>query len=356
MTVGVLIVALMLAGGSWISWPGFFAFALVWLGAQLLWNLLASRSTSAPWFGQKMRMGNTPFLVYLLVLSLFWTAYFQIYLTLPLYIRDYVDTSDLVRASAYLSPALTNFLSHVDVTALTATLTQLAEKFTAAPTPEMLHAARTALAELQVLLPPEAVAEGLRQIGAGASASDLAREWAGNHRQVNPEYIVSLDFLSIVLFQYFVSTVAARIRVFAALIGGTLLICVAYCLGGFAHALPLAGTAAAAMVVLFALGEMFASPKSQEYVAAVAPPNGAALFMGYYFVSTALGLLFAGVLSGWAYQALAVERNAPLIMWLVFGGVAAVAALALLLFNLFLASSFTQSHDILKSELLPAEV
>lgn len=340
LTVGALVFALMLAGGGWISWRGFYCFVLLWLGLQFLWDIYARGDSSAPWLVQKMRAGNVPFLVYLLVLSLFWTTYYQIYLTLPLYIRDYVDTGDLVRMADQLSAALSNFLAHVDVAALNATLPDLAEKYAAAPTAETLRAARSALAELQVLVPAPVVTEGLRQIAAGASVPDLARAWAAGYRQVNPEYIVALDFLSIVLFQYFVSAAAARIRVFVVLIGGTLLIALSYLLGGFAHTLPLAGTATAAMVVLFAFGEMLASPKSQEYVAAVAPPRSSALFMGYYFVSTALGLLFAGILSGWAYQVFAIERDAPLMMWVVFGAVGVAAALALLLFNVFLAHRF----------------
>lgn len=340
LAVSALIVALMLAGGGWITWPGFFIFAGAWLAAQSLWNVLASRDPSTPWWRQKLRVGNLPFLIYLLVVSLFWAAYFQIYLTLPLYIRDFVDTGDLVRMSAHLSGAFTEFLAHVDINAVTAALPKLAAEYATAPG-EALQAARSALAELQVKPPPEVLAEGLRQVAAGASAADLASAWASQYRQVNPEYIISLDFLSIVLFQYFVSAAAARMRVFVVLVGGTLLIGLSYALGGLAHTLPFAGCAAAGMVILFAFGEMFASPKSQEYVAAVAPANAAALFMGYYFVSTALGLLFAGVLSGAGYQALAVERDSPTLMWMVFGGVAVLAAFGLYLFNTFLAPRFT---------------
>lgn len=165
------------------------------------------------------------------------------------------------------------------------------------------------------------------------------------YRQINPEYIISLDFLGIVLFQYWVSSVAARMRPFVVLIGGTLLMALSYFLGGFSHLLPFAGTAVAAMVMVFAFGEMLAYPKSQEYVAAVAPPSACALFMGYYFVSSALGLLFAGVLSGWGYQVLAVEHNAPILMWAVFGAVAVIAALALLLFNYWLAPRFADWRE-----------
>jgi dipeptide/tripeptide permease len=89
-------------------------------------------------------------------------------------------------------------------------------------------------------------------------------------------------------------------------------------------------------VVVFTIGEMIASPKSQEYVAAIAPKSKTAMYMGYYFVSMALGNLFAGLLSGWAYTALAKEMNQPMLMWALFGAIGAVTALALLIFNQYL--------------------
>lgn len=343
LTVSVLIVALMMAGGGWLPWPHFCVIAVAWLAIQWLWNRLAKPGPSARWYAQTMRVGNTPFLIYLLVLSLFWTAYYQIYLTFPLYIRDFVDTSDLVAWSTQWSASFGAFLAHVDVGALVDTLQRLPPSSGATITAEEVRTARLALGQLQVLPPPDVVEAGMRALASGADVRQIAALWAERYRQVNPEYIVALDFLSIVLFQYFVSTVAARLRVFRVLVGGTLLIAASYLLGGVAHALPFAGAAAASMVVVFAFGEMLASPKSQEYVAAVAPANGAALFMGYYFVSTALGLLFAGVLSGWAYQSLAIARNSPGTMWIVFGLVAVIAAVALFGFKWFMAPRFTQT-------------
>lgn len=337
--VAVLIVILMLAGGAWLSWRDALLLSGLWVVLHLVWDLLATGDRSAPWLRQKLRIGNVPFLAYLLVLSVFWAAYFQIYLTLPLYIRDFVDTSDLARAAAAISSSLVEFLAHVDVAAAAAALSNLAQQYTMTPAGTLESAARE-LAELQILLPEHVLAEGLRQIANGASATEVASNWAREYRQVNPEYIISLDFLSIVLFQYWVSRAAAHARVFKVLVGGTLLISLSYGLGGFAHLLPMAGFAAAGMVVLFAFGEMLASPKSQEYVAAVAPPSSAALFMGYYFVSSALGLLLAGVLSGSGYERLAIEHRTPELMWAVFAGVAMLAALALYLFNIYMAPRF----------------
>jgi dipeptide/tripeptide permease len=43
-------------------------------------------------------------------------------------------------------------------------------------------------------------------------------------------------------------------------------------------------------VFFFALGEMMASPTSQEYIGHIAPENKTALYMGYYFLAIALGI------------------------------------------------------------------
>jgi len=57
------------------------------------------------------------------------------------------------------------------------------------------------------------------------------------------------------------------------------------------------------------------------------------MFMGYYFVSMALGYLFAGLLSGWAYSELARARQQPMLMWWLFGILGMITAAALLIFH-----------------------
>ncbi len=57
------------------------------------------------------------------------------------------------------------------------------------------------------------------------------------------------------------------------------------------------------------------------------------MYMGYYFVSLALGNLFAGLLTGWAYTAIAKEMQQPLLMWGLFAAIGLVTAFCLLIFN-----------------------
>ena len=65
---------------------------------------------------------------------------------------------------------------------------------------------------------------------------------------------------------------------------------------------------------------------------AIAPPDKAAMYMGYYFVAIALGNLFGGLLSGQAYQRFAnleTGNGRPDIMWMIFAGIAVMTAVAL---------------------------
>jgi hypothetical protein len=75
-------------------------------GAWVVLNLLidigfrkAHDVRSKPWFLRPMKVGNWKFAVYLLILSGFWTSFNQIFLTMPEYIRDYVETKDMVNTA-----------------------------------------------------------------------------------------------------------------------------------------------------------------------------------------------------------------------------------------------------------------
>lgn len=75
----------------------------------------------------------------------------------------------------------------------------------------------------------------------------------------------------------------------------------------------------------------------KEIAIPVMPKAKAAMFMGYYFVSMALGFLFAGILSGWACDFFCNRLQNPPLMWVLFAGLAVLTAGALLVFNRTLA-------------------
>ncbi|MEM8492117.1 MAG: MFS transporter [Pseudomonadota bacterium] len=331
-----VVFGLMVAGGGWVSWPQLVTGVFIWLLVNLLWDRSQTSlrpATDDPWHRQRMRIGNGAFLVYILTLTLFWAVYNQIFLTMPLYLRDFVDTSDLVQLAARLSPALAQGLSPVNEAQLAALLAELS-------TMDALSAADALrrLVELQVRPPLEAIEASLAQVARGELATEsLASGWAMSYRQVSPEYLISIDFLMIVLCQYLISARIEGRPPFRILIAGTGLIGVSYLLGGLAHAVPVGGFFVMGSAVLFATGEMLASPKSQEYVAAVMPKQQAAMYMGFYFVSLALGFLAAGILSGSFYQHFALNLGRPFLMWAGFAALAVLAMLALLVFDRTLA-------------------
>jgi len=157
-------------------------------------------------------------------------------------------------------------------------------------------------------------------------------------RQVNPEHIVNIVALSIVLLQVLVSYLTGRLQRLTAMIVGMLVCAVGMTLWGAADGTMIGavgGLIAVIVVgiVIFGIGEMMASPTSQEYVGRVAPKDRVALYMGYYFVSMALGNLFGGILSGQMYGKLARDMQRPDLMWFGFAGLMVLTAFTLLLYN-----------------------
>jgi len=159
-------------------------------------------------------------------------------------------------------------------------------------------------------------------------------------RQMNPEFIVNINALGIVLFQVIVSFMMGRFHRFTTMIVGMMVAAVGI---GFA---ALAGTEGmigagglvwivAAGILTFSFGEMMASPTSQEYVGRIAPADKKALYMGYYFVAIALGNLFGGILSGQLYGKFARDMQRPDLMWLSFGGIMLLTAIVFVLYNRF---------------------
>jgi POT family proton-dependent oligopeptide transporter len=95
--VGLLFMLVM--GSKWWSFGHVAIVAGAWLGLNLLADVAlraAGRDGTAPWLLQPMRVGEGRYMVFLLLMAGFWTSFNQIFMTLPEYIRDYVDTSDLI--------------------------------------------------------------------------------------------------------------------------------------------------------------------------------------------------------------------------------------------------------------------
>ena len=334
-----ILVLVMVSGGGWLGWTITLALSAGWIALNLLWNTQASSRPGAPWFLQKAKIGNWPFVTYLMILAGFWASFNQIFITMPEYIRDFVDTSDMVEFAAIFGQGFVDFLAAVNVEQLAAALGTIADETVKAGTltdPDALRHAFLEIVNYKVRPPMEEISAALTQLTAAgkpsaAALTQVAQEWATRYRQVNPEYIVNIDAGAIVIFQVLVSWIIQRWSPFPVLVVGTIISGIGIAMGSIA----LAGFTVILAIVVFAFGEMIASPKSQEYVARIAPGDKVALFMGYYFVSIALGNLVGGILSGWGYGVLAIEHNNPEAMWILFGGIGFLTAAALLIFNRF---------------------
>lgn len=99
--VAALLVMLVM-GSKWWDFALVGTVALLWtvlnVGLDALLRLRGEGPGPRPWFAEPMKIGEGRYLLFLLLMAGFWTSFNQIFMTLPEYIRDYVDTSDLVSA------------------------------------------------------------------------------------------------------------------------------------------------------------------------------------------------------------------------------------------------------------------
>lgn len=305
-------------------------FVACWIVANAVWSFMVSRRGSTKWYMQGIKLGDTSFVAYLLILSVFWAVYYQVFLTLPLYIRDFVNTRDLVHSLNSVFPGVVDQVAKVNIDHLSSYLTklQLSAKISDA---NALHSIKLSLASMNVLVPDAQLHVHLTALQDRLiDAQSLAVQLAKDHRQIQPEYIINVEFAVIIAFQVLVSSLAQKFRSLPVLVWGTVTLAVSMAIIGGAGATSGSGLVVLFAVVVFAIAEMIASPKSQEYVAAIAPQSKTAMFMGYYFISMALGNLFAGLLSGWAYSSIAKGLNNPALMWQFFAALAVLSAVALL--------------------------
>ncbi|UCG52675.1 MAG: MFS transporter [Candidatus Latescibacterota bacterium] len=262
---------LMLAGGNWISWTECMILAAVLILGNLILDfgfLRARRDPQGLW--QTSRIGDWRFVLYLLILSGFWTEFNQLFLTMPEYIRDYTNTHDILGWLAGLCGS----------------------------------------------------------VGLNVWADGLRNAMSSGY-QINPEWLVNVDAGAIVVFQVLISAVFAKWKPFTTMIVGTIITGIGLALGVYGEI----GWIVVLAIFIFAIGEMMASPKSQEYVARIAPKAKTAMYMGYYFVAIALGNLFAGILSGQMYGHYGRDVRDPDTMWLIFGAIGIVTAGILWLYD-----------------------
>jgi len=275
---GVLVVLVM--GSKWWDFSYVGTVAVIWIGGNLLLDALfrlggASRH-NRPWFLQPMAIGEGRYLLFLLLMAGFWISFNQIFMTLPEYIRDYVDTSDLIA--------------------------------TFGPTANWLAG----------------LAGGL-----GFDTTNWSRGVL-EHGQIKPEHLINLNAFGIICFQVVISWLMRRTSPLTSIIVG---VCVTIASFGL-YLVGMSGWVVVSAILVFSLGEMMASPRSKEYAGRIAPPDKVGMYMGYFYWCVALGHLFGGLLSGLAYQHFGPHGiNQPGQMWILFAALAGTTAVSLVIYN-----------------------
>lgn len=117
-------------------------------------------------------------------------------------------------------------------------------------------------------------------------------------QQIQPEWLINIDAGAIVLLMIPLAALSSRLKMMHSMIFGIMV-----SIGGIVMAgATQNGLWCALGIFIFALGEMFASPKKQEYLASIAPADKRGLYMGYANVPLAIGWGFGSSLGGYMYQ------------------------------------------------------
>lgn len=271
----ILVLGSKYTASGFISWTAITLISVGWVVLNLIYDVILKKSPAqkrTSWYLQPVKLADWKFGLYLLLMSGFWTSFNQIFYTLPLHIRDFVDTSDLMSAAGSF----------------------------------------------------------LQFIGLGSQITGF-QEAMVTPGQINPEYLVNIDAGAIIIFQVVVSVLVARMQPFTTIFWGVVITIISFIILIFGTT----GWIVLAGIVVFSFGEMMASPKSKEYTGKIAPPNKVALYMGYFYWCVALGNLFGGILSGQMYAAFARDMQRPDLMWLAFAILAAATAAAIFLYDKF---------------------
>jgi MFS family permease len=166
-------------------------------------------------------------------------------------------------------------------------------------------------------------------------------------RWLNPEVLISLDALLIVLFQALIAYLTRRWPTLRTMLVGTT---IASCSWIFPAISP-AATLVALGILVWSIGEMVCSPRFFEYCGTVAPKDQVALYLGYSFFAIFIGNIYSGPWAGWLYERfirLPHEAGVATQPWAFFGGVMLMGALSvagLVLYGLFVDPEGARRSD-----------
>ncbi len=154
---------------------------------------------------------------------------------------------------------------------------------------------------------------------------------------LNPEVLISLDALLIVLFQALIAYLTRRWPTLRTMLVGTSIATVSW---AFPATSPTA-TFICLGILVWSVGEMICSPRFFEYCGTVAPRDQVALYLGYSFFAIFIGNIYSGPWAGWLYERfirLPHEAGLDARPWVFFGGVMLMGAFSIVglaLYGLF---------------------
>ncbi len=180
--------------------------------------------------------------------------------------------------------------------------------------------------------------ENFTDLNAAEAAVDALvpiSRWAGHW--LNPEVLISLDALLIVLFQAAISYLTRRWPTLRAMLVGTTIAAASWILPAVSPAALFVSLG----IVVWSIGEMTCSARFFEYCGTVAPTDQVALYLGYSFFAIFLGNFYSGPWAGWLYERFIREPHvagAAIQPWPFFTGVMAMglfSAVGLALYSAF---------------------
>ena len=271
-TVFGVLLALVL-GSKWLSWGVVGIITGGWLVLNLVWDAVCRTSFKGRkgWLSEPMRVGDWRFVLFLLLMSGFYSAFNQLFITLPLYIRDFTETGPIF-----------DFVVSIATT-----------------------------------------------VGIDNAREVLAPYMVSDQGVFRPEYLININAGCIILFQVLISIAFQKRRPFLTILFGLGLVAASFTMFMFGTV----GWIVAGGIAVFSFGEMMASPKAKEYVGRIAPPERVGLYMGYFFWCMALGNLISATLSGQLYGVLTEDLQRPDIMWGIFAALALVTGVFVILYD-----------------------
>ena len=120
-----------------------------------------------------------------------------------------------------------------------------------------------------------------------------------NGGNLTQEWIINFNALLISCFAFAIGWATGKVRSLTAIVIGIAISAA----GIYGLGLSMSGWWILAMIALFSLGEMSASPTKMRYLASIAPPGKDGLYMGYVNFTVGIGWSVGSIIAGDMYQA-----------------------------------------------------